>query len=95
MHHKCFSKLQPELIDNKWLCNQCNVIIEPKYNPFNGWKGSETDKHYDDDCGADALKLSSILGLCKSYTTKTLNDRIENTTDNCGPKSNCLSTFFS
>ena len=94
MHHKCFSKLQPELIDNKWLCNQCNVIIEPKYNPFNGWKGSETDKHYDDDCGADALKLSSILGLCKSYTTKTLNERIENTTDNCGPKSNCLSTFF-
>ena len=56
-----------------WTCEACSLTVIPKYNPFADWEGTETDKHYDNDCGADILTVSRILSDCKTYTTASLN----------------------
>ena len=61
-----------EFKDN-WICKPCKDKIVPRYNPFDGWSGTETEKHYDADCGSDTIHISNILNNCKSESIKSLN----------------------
>ncbi len=70
-------KLYPS---NKRVCNKCRDKVDNRYNPFDGWSGNDTDKHYDDICGEDVLKISSLLSQCKSHDVSTLNSSLESIT---------------
>ena len=92
-HTKCLGKIDS---DNKdWTCDLCLPHVTPRYNPFAEWEGSETEKHYETDCGADALCVSKILNNCASYNTPSLNKAIKNISDSKSIKaSDIVSSFF-
>ena len=90
IHAKCFSMSKYSEINGKWACNSCQLSILPRYNPFENWS-TETEKHYDSDCGTDMSHLSSILDNCMPYTLISLNSTISNTTS---LSKNILSSFF-
>ena len=91
IHTKCHKKACFKNVLDTWLCQSCQQEIEPRYNPFATWKGTDTDKHYDDDCDDMALQISSLLNNCKSYTLKEINKLINETTQS---STKMLSTLF-
>ena len=90
IHTKCHKKASFINILDNWYCQPCFQDIEPKYNPFASWKGTELDKHYDDDCDNTALHISSLLNSCKSYSIKDFNSLSNSTQSSC----KSLSTLF-
>ena len=64
----------------------------PRYNPFSSWSGTDTEKHYDSDCGDDVLQVSNLLDRCKSYDIKSLNSTIQSLSNDC--KGELLSSLF-
>ena len=75
-HSKCSIKHNFKIISNKRACKKCQDSVELRYNPFDGWSGTENEKNYDSVCGNDAIKISSLLNQCKSYDVQTLNSSL-------------------
>ena len=96
IHSCCFSKSKFVLINEKWACKKCEPKVLCRYNPFNDWVGNEneSEKHYNDDCGSDMSKLSSILNSCQSYTIKEFNSTIHDITKSNDKCSFQLSSYF-
>ena len=95
IHSRCLLKSKFEQYSGKWACESCHSKITPRYNPFSKWSGTSPGKNFGEDCGADVLKIKSLLDRCESFTTKSLNSKIASFLDNNSPqKHDLLSTFF-
>ena len=95
VHSKCLRR--SKFINNcsKWFCENCHEQLTPRYNPFSNWSGTESSKHFSDDCGDDALKISKTLDRCESFNTKSLNSKILSiTSDSSLHNSDLIPTFF-
>ena len=94
IHSKCFSYSKFQVVNDNWVCQPCQSKIAPRYNPFKKWANSETDKHYENDCGNDMIQLSGILDKCNMFTIQSLNDKLNDLTPRDALVNNILSSFF-
>ena len=95
IHSKCFSNSKFQLTNEKWTCEDCKAKIVPRYyNPFKKWSTTDSDKHYENDCGTDMIQISRILDKCNTFTIQSLNDKLDDLNPKDALVSNILSSLF-
>ena len=90
IHTKCHRNAKFLHVSNQWVCNDCQISMDLRYNPFTTWLENENDLQNDSESyDPSVLEISNILNNCRSYTINDLNKTIS-----CNKTNELLSTLF-
>ena len=77
-----------------WLCCNCCLEVEPRYNPFENWINPDENKPYNDEYDNCIHEISDILKNCKLYSTKEFNTTLNNHSANFEKIDDMVSSLF-
>ena len=80
-HAKCGSKLfKFDHIEDSWLCSECNLLEESRYNPFKSYRHDKYSQP-DNDAFEEIHELESLLNDCNRHNFKELKSLITSSND--------------